>query len=254
LPTPLGPLKIEMVPRSMPPHLGDEALFVRAGDEARIDLHPAAGETQRVPPPGEARAAQLRDRDRPPQAAVVRRRVQLQDAVAHEAQVVVGAVDRRLRAHHHGRAVLDQVAQEGERLPAELDPVRGEIAQGGDRVDEDAHRLALLDRLDDPPRGRIALDLSDGEDVVALPLREELGGGGQVEDGQPGEVQPLRPGVGPELGLVGLQRDEQRALPALQPRAEEVEAERGLAGARPPAQQVGASRDEPTLEHLVEPG
>ncbi len=83
---------------------------------------------------------------------------QLDHTVAKIAQIVVGSFLGGFRRHDDVRTLIDEVSHEGEGLAAKLEPVRGEIVQVGDRVDNHAPWFDRFYRVDDRLRSRLALD------------------------------------------------------------------------------------------------
>ena len=134
----------------------------------------------------EVRAPELAHRDRPTVRAVL----EVDHAVAKELNVVVGGVPARFRGKKNGGALSRQVARQGHQLLSKLMRVRRQVAKLGDGVDAGTLGLQPVDRLHDPLRGGLPLDVGGGEDVVSVDVREGILGRGEVENLDPAHVDP----------------------------------------------------------------
>jgi hypothetical protein len=96
--------------------ISHEILTVGFGEQLREDLDVVRRQYHGVLTAAEVRASQLGDAEH----ATLCGDVQMNDAIRHELQVVVGSLGAAFGGEEHRSALFDQKAQEGERLSAEL--------------------------------------------------------------------------------------------------------------------------------------
>jgi hypothetical protein len=118
---------------------------------------------------------------------------------------------------------------------------------------EDADRAHRLDHRDYLAGDRIALHVAGREDVVAAVFGEEFPRGAQVQEVDSVQHQPLRGGILAKLGLGRLEGDQQRGLSGGDPGDQEVQAEGRLPGSGLSPNQVGAFRDQTSVQDFVQP-
>src|SRR6266699_5420926 len=250
-PTPVGPVRMLMVPLSSPPCKSSSSSGTPEAMVSRMNCWRCCSGSRcgnTFMPPSVRRTAKvgspkLGDADR----AAFRLKMQVDDAGAHKLEVVIRSGAVPFGGIENGCSLLDQKAQEREHLFAELERIGGEVAKLRHSIEKDPLRLQMLDLLHDLPSHRLAFDFGRRKNIVGLHFGEEGRVGREIQEVDRGEIKPKHVGIGTQFRFRFPQRYKKAALSSDRSFGEKVQAERRFPTSGTAAQEVGALLDEPAI-------
>jgi hypothetical protein len=173
----------------------------------------------------------------------------VRDAVQLQVVVVGAAVVQQ----QDGTAATGEECFESQHLAAIAQRVLRQQAHFRQAVEDHAGRLQLLDRGHHAPSGLAQFDLGRMQDRL-LGLGTQPFFGHQFEHLHALEGPSVRSRDGPELGRGFRERDVQALLAVLRAATQELQPERGLAGAGGALDQIKVPAGKPATKYVVESG